>query len=113
MQIAHTLMHSLPFHKHLLSSCCMPHTVLDMGPHAGPAAVLGALTHCSEPQMTTCPDATCYSWGGYHPLGLSRTLGLTLLRRSSPDGLSGPVASQPFITQEELLYPASIRQQGR
>ena len=26
MQIAHTLMHSLPFHKHLLSACCMPHT---------------------------------------------------------------------------------------
>lgn len=52
-QRAHTLTYALSLHKHLLSACCMPCTVLDRGPQAN----LGEL-----PQMTTCPDVTCYCW---------------------------------------------------
>lgn len=63
--------------------------------------------------MTTCPDVTCYCWGGYHPLGLSRTLELTLLRRSAPDGLCCPVASARITQQEPLDSPESVSLQDR
>lgn len=82
----------------LLSACCMPCTVLDWGPQAN----LGELTHCSGPQMTSCPGVTCYCWEAVTPADCHIPWG-SHSPRQSPHWFFG-FHDQPSLV-DRLHYP--------
>lgn len=99
---AHTLLYALLVHKHLFSACCVPCTVLDWGAQAN----LGELTHCSGPQVTSCPGVTCHCWEAVTPTDCHIPWG-SHSPRQSPHWFFG-FHNQPLLVDRLHYYPPPL-----